>query len=143
MLDLRTRVMVITGNDQETARVVGLFNAIGYLDTEIANSAPVAIRRLHNADRFGSCAAGLVYLDWVLQGQRNGQELLSIIRSDYKIKLIAIVMAVSPDSNQTAFAREQLRVGLLDGWVLKPPTQETLAAALAPIEARMIPPFNV
>lgn len=143
MLDLRTRVMVITGNDRETARIVGLFNAIGYLDTDTANSAPVAIPQLHNADRFGNSASGLVYLDWVLQGQRNGQELLSIIRSDYKIKLIAIVMAVSPDSNQMAFAREQLREQLLDGWVLKPATQATLAAALAPIEPRMIPPFNV
>jgi len=143
MLDLRTRVMVVGGDDRETTRIRGLFTAIGYQDSDSANSAPVAIQRLHNADRFGNSASGLVYLDWVLQGQRNGQELLSIIRSDYKIKLIAIVMAVSPDSNQMAFAREQLRVGLLDGWVLKPPTQETLAAALAPIEARMIPPFNV
>jgi len=141
MLDLRTRVMVVGGDNREMMRVVDLFHTIGYTDTDMANSAPVAIQRLHNADRFGNSASGLVYLDWVLQGQKNGQELLSIIRSDYKIKLIAILMAV--DMNSVGFAREMLRETILDSWVLKPPTQETLAAALAPIEARMIPPFNV
>lgn len=141
MLDLRTRVMVVGGDNREMMRVVDLFHAIGYTDTDMANSAPVAIQRLHNADRFGNSAAGLVYLDWVLQGQKNGQELLSIIRSDYKIKLIAILMAV--DMNSVGFAREMVRETILDSWVLKPPTQESLTAALAPIEARMIPPFNV
>jgi hypothetical protein len=132
--------MVAGKDSREVARIIGLFNAIGYTDNETANSAAVAIRRLHNADQFGAAATGLIYIDWILDGPQNGQELISLIRSDYKIKLMAIVLAV--DVNHVVNARG-VCAGLLDGWVLKPPTRESLAAALAPIEPRMIPPFNV
>jgi CheY-like chemotaxis protein len=141
MLDLRTRIMVAGKDSREVARIIDLFRSIGYTDTDTANSALVAIQRLHNADQFGAAATGLIYLDWVLDGPQNGQELVSLIRSDYKIKLMAIVLAV--EFRYVPVAKNFLAEQLIDGWVLKPPTQSMLAAALAPIEPQMIPPFNV
>jgi CheY-like chemotaxis protein len=141
VLDLRTRIMVAAGDDRENARVRGLFNNIGYLDTDSANSAAVAIQRLHTTDMFSAAAFGLIYIDWVLQGPKAGQELVSLIRSDYKIKLMAIVFAV--ETHRVPFARTLAKEQLVDGWVLKPPSQDALLAALTPIEPRLIPPFNV
>ena len=141
MLDLRTRIMVAGKDGREVARVIDLFHSIGYTDSDTANSAAVAIQRLHNADQFGAAATGLIYIDWVLDGPQSGNDLVYLIRQDYKIKLMAIVLAV--DINHVTQARNLAQETIIDGWVLKPPTQSSLAAALAPIELQMIPPFNV
>jgi CheY-like chemotaxis protein len=142
MLDPRTtRVMIIDRDPRSVAQVQSLFGALGYLDTDSANSAAVAFQRLHNCDAFGDSAFKLIYLDWNLDAPANGSMVLEAIRGDYKIRWTRVIMCC--EMRHVPYARYMIKEQLLDGMVMKPPTLASLRAAIEPLVLPMLPPFNV
>ena len=142
MLDPRTtRVMIIDRDPRSVAQVKSLFGALGYLDTDDANSAAVAFQRLHNCDQFGQSAFGLVYIDWNLDAPANGSMVLEALRGDYKIRWTRCIMCC--EMRHVPYAKYMIKEQLLDGMVMKPPTLASLRAVLEPLTPPLLPPFNV
>ena len=135
MLPTTTRVMIVDRDPRSVARVAALFGALGYADTDNANSMSVALPRLHN-DSFG-----LIYIDWDMDAPANGSALLETIRRDYKIKHLPVIMCC--EMRHVPYARYMTKETILQGYVLKPATLEALSAVLTPLVSPTLPSFNV
>ena len=141
MLPTTTRVMIVDRDSRSVAHVAALFGALGYADTDNANSMSVALQRLHNCDMYNNAAFGLVYIDWDMDAPANGSTMLETIRRDYKVKQTPVIMCC--EMRHVPYARYMTKEGILQGYILKPATLEALSVVLTPLVPPTLPSFNV
>lgn len=115
------KILIIDDDLMTLASLEAILNELGFTDVVTADDSGQALRLLlvHQFD--------LLLVDWMLPGL-SGLELVKRVRMGVKHAEVPIIMVTGQNDKEQV--QEAAAAGI-NGYVLKPPSKETLAKALA------------